>query len=100
MYKIGIATNVQKRMKQLQTGCPYPIELFAAVKCIDPRTIEKDLHLMLDFYRQQGEWFCCAFDVIRKAVRFMEDAAYIQMPHKSKIKQELEDRLNAIRNIV
>lgn len=65
IYKIGIATNVQNRIKQLQTGCPHPIRLIGYLKCEDPRVIEKEFHEALKFYRQQGEWFDCSLEKIK-----------------------------------
>lgn len=65
LYKIGITKNVSKRIKQLQTGCPYKLELIASY---EPKffvnKIEKTLHRNFstyqknpDFSELQGEWF-------------------------------------------
>lgn len=65
LYKIGITKNVNRRIKQLQTGCPYKLEL---VESYEPKVfvnkIEKMLHrsyscyqINEDFSKLQGEWF-------------------------------------------
>lgn len=65
LYKIGITKNVNKRIKQLQTGCPYKLEL---IESYEPKffvnKIEKTLHRSCacyqtnpDFSELQGEWF-------------------------------------------
>lgn len=78
LYKVGIAVDVEKRMKSLQTGCPHPLTLIAKAHCPNPRVIEKEIHALLNFYRKQGEWFCCTLEDIRKAKRHMENLAYLQ----------------------
>ena len=65
LYKIGITKNVERILNQLQTGCPYELEL---EKIYEPKQfttkIEKMLHRSfacyqknLDFSELQGEWF-------------------------------------------
>jgi predicted GIY-YIG superfamily endonuclease len=60
LYKIGVTYNINKRIKQLQTGCPFPIELYFLVNGF-PRNIaiqtEKQLHKTMSHYRTSGEWF-------------------------------------------
>ena len=54
-YKIGYATNVEKRIKVLQTASPFPLWCIKAV----PGTL-KDEALLHSMYRSQrvcGEWF-------------------------------------------
>jgi DNA segregation ATPase FtsK/SpoIIIE-like protein len=58
-YKVGIASNVEKRIKSLQTSNPDKIELVTAKATPDAHVIEKSIHLMLQEHRLTGgrEWF-------------------------------------------
>lgn len=55
-YKIGRATNVEARKKQLQTGCPDQLELVGIIEG-DAVRIESELHKMFSEQRKSGEWF-------------------------------------------
>jgi hypothetical protein len=65
LYKIGITKNIKRRLKQLQTGCPFQLEIVAFYEPSNFVTkIEKILHRSFacyqkspDFYELQGEWF-------------------------------------------
>lgn len=61
--KIGIATDVQKRIAGLQIGNPQKIELvYTLAPC--PRSealrIEQRAHRKLKAFNASGEWFQCA----------------------------------------
>ena len=55
--KIGRSKDVQKRLKQLQTGSPYKLKLILELK--QQGYIEKQLHLLLKEKKCKckGEWF-------------------------------------------
>ena len=56
MYKIGYTSGqIKKRMKSLQTGCPYPLSIVKVIN--DNQHKEKWLHEKFDMYRKHGEWF-------------------------------------------
>lgn len=57
--KIGFTRgNPRQRLKDLQTGCPFPLSMHGHVPgCMD---MEAELHRVLHEYRCMGEWF--AFD--------------------------------------
>lgn len=60
MLKIGKANNPQVRLVELQTGCPFKLELLGTLKCKSPmhsRTVEKQLHRLFRKEKQRGEWF-------------------------------------------
>jgi hypothetical protein len=57
LYKIGISTDVAKRLQTIQTGSPYPLTLIEVCECEDPRSVEKELHKICAQFRIQGEWF-------------------------------------------
>lgn len=56
-YKIGVADNITKRIRNLQTGNPHKINLVAACKFDKPHDLELGLHNLLKNVRDTGEWF-------------------------------------------
>lgn len=61
--KIGVTTtSIIQRAKQVQTGCPTPIEeifFFSMESSSEAYFCEKLLHQELCFHRSHGEWFHC-----------------------------------------
>ena len=56
--KIGVANDVDKRLKQLQTGAGIELELiYKSVICSNAFSIERDVHKHFEEYRTFGEWF-------------------------------------------
>ncbi len=62
--KIGISENVEKRIKQLQTGCPFRIDVVRKYQSPISAKIEKILHRQYrsrkideNEYHLMGEWF-------------------------------------------
>lgn len=53
--KIGYSADPAARLKQLKTGCPFPLELLATVP--GDLNFEQVLHLWFDDLRIDGEWF-------------------------------------------
>ena len=63
-YKIGKTTNLEKRIKQLTTGNPYPLILVNSIYSLDIDSLEKSFH---SYYRQKriiGEWFKLNFEEV------------------------------------
>lgn len=65
-YKIGISNNVNRRLKDLQTGNPLPLHIVATISLEMEQNadnqhftklLEKELHLAFQYCRQVGEWF-------------------------------------------
>ena len=56
-YKLGIAKNVEKRRRQLQTGTPNKLSIAAFYPVTDARKKEKYLHTKYASKKRQGEWF-------------------------------------------
>ncbi len=60
IVKIGITYGCpSKRVLNLQTGCPFKIELWKAfdLKTTNYQKIEKAIHQEMEPYRTVGEWF-------------------------------------------
>ena len=53
--KIGFASNLDTRKRELQCGNPTEIELLATLP--GPRSLEKRLHSLFAQHREGGEWF-------------------------------------------
>lgn len=73
--KIGVAQDVDKRMKQLQTGAGIELELvYKSLICSNAFSIEKDVHNEFDEYRTFGEWFKINPNTV---INFLETRTYI-----------------------
>lgn len=58
--KIGRTVNIQRRLSNIQTGCPFPItHSFAILSSYEEEIagLEKLLHQLLDSHRIRGEWY-------------------------------------------
>ena len=56
-YKIGIARNPKKRIRQLQTGNSDKLTLIETYQSENAFKIETALHNRFSYVRQEGEWF-------------------------------------------
>jgi hypothetical protein len=60
LMKIGKATDVGRRLKEIQTSCPYELEIMGVIKCKSEAhafAVEKMAHEYLENSRTHGEWF-------------------------------------------
>lgn len=73
--KIGISDTPEKRLKSIQTGCPYKVNILSYYPDLDYKT-EKDLHRRFRESRLRGEWFRIN-DEIRKLI---EDKPFTDSP--------------------
>lgn len=85
IFKIGIASDVQKRLKGIQTSCPYPIHVvhaFIFPKRDIARSVESELHDLYAKRRTYGEWYhgepAQAFYVMTLAIEAIVD---MRMPN-------------------
>jgi predicted GIY-YIG superfamily endonuclease len=69
-YKIGIATDVHKRISGMQTGSPHTISLVASVEVDNPLALEKELHAMYSHRHHRREWFALTEEDV-EAIRSM-----------------------------
>ena len=70
--KIGISTNPDRRLRQLQTGFPHRLRVHhrEAVDDDKARLLERLLHRDIGHLRQSGEWFDIAVDEAIGHVKF------------------------------
>ncbi len=60
LIKIGKAKNAEKRIANLQIGCPFTLKLLGKVKCksdFHALQVEKLAHNIFYKQRKRGEWF-------------------------------------------
>lgn len=73
--KFGVSKNPWSRIKELQTGNPYKIELLVVLFYDDYFLIEKELHRYFNKNRAYGEWFIIDENITR-VVRYMKNIEY------------------------
>ncbi len=63
-YKIGITNNLNKRLQQLQTGCPFELKVIKIWTHYNRKVIEKYERVLHRYFtkcgcriRENGEWF-------------------------------------------
>ena len=57
IYKIGLTNDVIRRLREMQTGCPYVLFALRAYSVNNPVAVEAMLHAFFHKKRLQGEWF-------------------------------------------
>ena len=73
IVKIGMSVNTGTRLKQIQTGCPFPVEIIKTCQrtgCAGEA--ERFLHGALEEYRTNGEWFALSIDQMNTLFTFMD----------------------------
>jgi hypothetical protein len=56
-YKIGKATNINKRLSSLQVSSPYELRLVAIKTCENIGVVEKIIHKAYRTTKVRGEWY-------------------------------------------
>jgi len=63
-YKIGITNNLNRRLQQLQTGCPFELKIVKIWTHYNRKIIEKYERVLHRYFtkcgcriRENGEWF-------------------------------------------
>ena len=54
--KVGLAANIETRLKTFQTGSPFPLRIVKSITGVKRQT-EQELHRKFAKYRLHGEWF-------------------------------------------
>ena len=73
--KIGVATNVHKRIRELQTASHEELVLIGSIPNGSFK-LEKALHKKFSKYRLKGEWFKLSFEQIIKIKDLVLDISY------------------------
>ncbi len=77
--KIGISEEVNRRLKQLQTGSPYELKLMGWIEPENDRALEKELHTKYSKERTHGEWFDLGVCEVLEELREHTTDAYISV---------------------
>ena len=88
LYKIGNTKgDVYNRVKSLQTGCPYEINVAHTFKTSFGQILERTMHNTYSIKKTYGEWF--ALDMVDEA-EFIETCLKYEKIHEKleKIKGE------------
>ena len=67
--KIGVAEDVDERLKQLQTGCPHALFVLKSIECKDKASahrLEGRMHNRFSSDNLQGEWFEVSVELMRE----------------------------------
>ena len=56
-YKIGVASDVKRRLSSINTSTPHTVELETTVECDDAVRVERALHNLHELGHYTGEWF-------------------------------------------
>ena len=73
MYKIGIANDIDARIKTLQTGNPFVITCIYSKKLDDPMSLEKYLHSTYKDNNIMLEWFNFDSKTLDNIIQYIED---------------------------
>jgi hypothetical protein len=57
LFKIGISSNPERRLRQIENASGLPVQLMAVWTVYDASTTEKVLHKYFTDRRHEGEWF-------------------------------------------
>ena len=71
LYKIGQTSNMQDRMRNLQTGSPTKLEIVKSIQTDDALMIERKLHNAFKETRIRGEWYALKTGQVRAAKKLM-----------------------------
>lgn len=75
VYKIGVSKNPNKRLKEVQTGNPSPVEILHLYETENAYKVEKSLHNRYSHLNTHGEWFELS---INEELSFMETCSKIE----------------------
>lgn len=66
--KIGRTKNLEKRIKQLQTGNPFDLTFYKTIFIDNYKEIEVNLHKKYKHKNKRGEWFDIQFSDVDKEI--------------------------------
>jgi hypothetical protein len=94
-FKFGRTTNLERRRKSLQTGCPKPLTLFGFIETEDAKEGEEFILRRLAHKRLTGEF--CAVTAEEAAEAITACRAYLEheLPHQREEDQKIAE-LSAI----
>ena len=92
--KVGVARNIERRLKALQTGNPYELKVLCFIKCansLEAYNLESFIHSELKNRKVRGEWFATCMRRINKIVnKWYTNKEIIFDGYSDKIEEELD----------
>jgi hypothetical protein len=80
-YKIGYAQDPNRRISELQVGCPFDLKVVTTVpgdiEGLSPREFERMIHGYLAEHKARGEWFH-ASDYVEGVVEVLVDGKFLR----------------------
>ena len=77
-YKIGITRDVEKRMRNLQTGDPVEHMFVCSSFSKDAPSLENRLHRAFAEYRKTREWFTLPPEQLERVIEILGDGGFIE----------------------
>ena len=66
--KIGVTSNLTKRLQALRVSCPYGLDLIGRILSPEPKELESKLHKRLKSKRLNGEWFDISISEVKDII--------------------------------
>ena len=90
-YKVGISKNPNRRLRNLQTGHPYPLQIHHIIETNISQTklFETILHRNLKHYKTNGEWFNMELTNLKLQLEFV----LIRYGDEPNLKMLIKERL-------
>ena len=75
--KIGISGNIERRVKELQTGSPVKLKLMGWIESEDARALERNLHKKYCAKHTHLEWFELSSSDVLEELKWHSTNSYI-----------------------
>lgn len=72
-YKIGMSSDIKKRLNSIQSSNPYPVSLEFNKKTSNSLSIEKQLHEIYKHKNIRGEWFKLVDNDIKDIINYINE---------------------------
>ena len=76
-YKIGIATDVEQRIKSLQTGCPTQLHCLYKKEFNSTIKLEKMIHNKFKNKKTHGEWFRLNIKDVNMLIKKLNNIGFV-----------------------
>jgi hypothetical protein len=98
--KIGKTTNILKRLRVLQNGVPFPLQLISVQLVADMDAEERRLLDEYQCFHTRGEWFVMPDDFLQRWPLNPPVTAFIQEMRSKKLKEKHKHRSQPSQTIV
>lgn len=71
--KVGLTKCMRQRLSNIQSGCPFSLSLWLAIRTPIPEKIEQYVHNQLRQHNTRGEWFSPDAPALDWMVRFFTE---------------------------